>query len=599
MRPRLVFALTCLASAVLFAQSPAQQPPTFRAKADLVPIDVRVVDSSGKPITDLEIGDFTIRENGLPQTIRHFAVQLITPDPAAKNELTRVSAESPLTSRNRRVFLLVMGHGRLQHPSMGLDAAIQFLREQVFPQDHVAILGYNRATDFTTNRDVLLQVLDRYRLRHERINTDIEECARNFGCAYQLRDGRYPREIQTAIDEVFSTAGLNATRELPDGRATDPAAVARDRQRIAEDLQRAEILEQRQKDRAALGLPQSPFDELEIGLARLATGSVSLSEYAVISYRERGDLGKLYTGIDYLRYVDGEKHLIYVTQNGMLLPRMESDFSVAAAANDARVAISVIQTGGHALPALPNPTFGSIGQAMATQPFRPGEPLSQRLQVSSMRTIAELTGGYASIYDFASKGFDRVSQATSVSYLLGYYPEQAALDGQYRRVDVRVNRRGAQVLFRHGYFARPALAPIDARRQMMYTRIASAINQFRELRDLPITLNAPTTQRVNGALEFTITIVVDPQRVGFRAEDGHHRASLHFAVFCQDTNEDPVGDNWQTMNLNLTPATYEQMMRDGVTHTARLRVTRSVASVKVAVYDESSDRIGTAIRQMR
>ena len=130
-------------------------------------------------------------------------------------------------------------------------------------------------------------------------------------------------------------------------------------------------------------------------------------------------------------------------------------------------------------------------------------------------------------------------------------------------------------------------------------RIASAINQVRELRDLPITLSAPATQRVNDTLEFTITVVVDPQRVGFRAEEGRHRASLHLAVFCQDANEDPIGDVWQTMNLNLTPAPYEQVMRDAVTHTARVRVTRPVGSVKVAVYDEVSDRIGTAIRQMR
>lgn len=598
MRPRLVLALTCLTSAALFAQSPSQQPPTFRAQADLVPIDVRVLDSSGKAITDLTAADFTIRENGVAQTIRHFAVQIITPEAAATEGLTRVTAESPLTTRNRRVFLLLLGGGRLQHPSMGVDAAIRFMREQVFPQDHVAILSYNRATDFTTDRNALRSVLDRFKLRHERINTDIEECARNPACAYLLRDGRYPPYIQKAIDDVFSEA-LIATRELPDGHAADTSRVARDSQKIAEDLRRAEILEQRQRDRAAMGLPTSPFDDLELALSTLARGPMSFSDYAVISYREGGDLGKLYTGIDYLRYVDGEKHLIYVTPNGMLLPRIESDFSIAAAANDARVAISIIQTGGHALPALPNPAFGSVGDAMARTRPASGEPLSQRLQVSSMRIIAELTGGSASIYEFANKGFDRVAQATSASYLLGYYPEQRTLDGQYRRIDVRVNRRGAQVLFRHGYFARPVLAPIDARRQMMYTRIASAINQSRELRDLPITLSAPATQRVNDALEFTITVAIDPQRVGFRAEEGRHRASLHLAVFCQDTNEDPVGDNWQTMNLNLTPATYEQMMRDGVTHTARVRVTRSVASVKVAVYDEVSDRIGTAIRQMR
>ena len=540
----------------------------------------------------------TILENGVRQPIRHFALQLVTPDAdAATDRLTRITPDSPLTTRNRRVFLIVLGGGRLQHPAMGVDAAIRFMREQVFAQDQVGILGFNRATDFSTSRGPLLDVLERFKARHERINTDIEECARNLACAYQLRDGRFPKHIQQAIDEVFSSP--DGVRELAAGGGADAAAVKRDVQRISDDLQRAEILEQRQRDRAALGLPPSPFEELEMALSRVATGAMSFADYTVISNRERGDLGKLYTGIDYLRYVDGEKHLIYVTQNGMLLPRVESDFSIAAAANDARVAISVIQTGGHALPGTPSPTFGSIGQAMATTRVASGEPLTQRFNVSSMRMISELTGGQASIYDFAAKGFDRVISATSASYLLGYYPDQSALDGQYRRVEVRVNRRGARVFFRHGYYARPPVAPVDRRRQMTYTRIASAINQISEIRDLPLTIKTGETRRTGDGLEFAVDITVDPKRVAFVIEEGRHRGSLQFAIFCQDLEENAVGDLWQTMNLNLSDATFERMMREGITNSARIRVTRPVAGVKVAVYDYASDRLGTAVRRLR
>jgi VWFA-related protein len=495
------------------------------------------------------------------------------------------------------VFLIVLGGGRLQHPSMGVDATIRFLREQVLPQDHAAVLGYNRATDFSTDRESVLAVLERFEARHERIDLDINECARNDACAYLLRDGGYPGYIQQAIDDVFS--GGDGVRELAAGRVADAALLAKDTQRISGDLQRAEILAQRQRDRVSMGLAPSLFEELEIALATAATGAMDFRDYAAISSRERSDLGKLYTGIDYLRYVDGEKHLIYVTQNGMLLPRAESDFSVAAAANDARVAISIIQTGGHALPALPFSEFGSVGAAMATTRMASGEPLSQRFNVSSMRTIAELTGGQASIYDFAARGFDRVVSATSASYLLGYYPDQTAYDGRYRRVEVRVNRRGAQVFFRHGYYASPPTAPIDRRRQMTYARIASAINQVAEIRNLPVTIKTTDTLGGKDTLEFGVTVTVDPRHVAFARQDGRHQASLQIAIFCQDAEENPAGDLWQTINLNLSDATYERMMRDGITHTARIRVSKPVAGVKVAVYDFASDRVGTIVRRVR
>src|SRR5262245_13704229 len=47
----------------LLAQTP-QQTPVFRSGVDLVTVDVLVLDKSGKPITDLKAGDFTITAGG-------------------------------------------------------------------------------------------------------------------------------------------------------------------------------------------------------------------------------------------------------------------------------------------------------------------------------------------------------------------------------------------------------------------------------------------------------------------------------------------------------------------------------------------------------
>ena len=58
------------------------------------------------------------------------------------------------------------------------------------------------------------------------------------------------------------------------------------------------------------------------------------------------DLQNIYTAVEYLRYMDGEKHLLLFTENGLFLPRLENDKSLAAMANDARVTIDTFQTGG-------------------------------------------------------------------------------------------------------------------------------------------------------------------------------------------------------------------------------------------------------------
>jgi len=73
--PALVLsALATWASPVSSASvEPAQEPPVFSAVVDMVKITVTVLDRDGSPVTGLERSDFTILEDGRPQSIELFA----------------------------------------------------------------------------------------------------------------------------------------------------------------------------------------------------------------------------------------------------------------------------------------------------------------------------------------------------------------------------------------------------------------------------------------------------------------------------------------------------------------------------------------------
>src|SRR6185369_16643716 len=135
-------------------QSVTPQTPQFRATTTLVPIDVRVVNSKGMPVTDLTASDFVLRENGVAQTIAHFSTSAISPaappDPASRPR--HASDAYELTADNQRTFLIVLARGLLQAPSKGVDAAIHLVQDLALPQDYVAVVAWNRATDFTTGR---------------------------------------------------------------------------------------------------------------------------------------------------------------------------------------------------------------------------------------------------------------------------------------------------------------------------------------------------------------------------------------------------------------------------------------------------------------
>ena len=108
------------------------------------------------------------------------------------------SETAPLVPQTRRLFLLALGRGRLQPPSMGVDGAIKFVRDRLLPQDQVAVAAFNRATDFTIDRDQILQVLERFKARHEAIEAKLRQYYSSWSAIY--RGTGLPPEFQADIE---------------------------------------------------------------------------------------------------------------------------------------------------------------------------------------------------------------------------------------------------------------------------------------------------------------------------------------------------------------------------------------------------------------
>lgn len=579
-------ALVFLAPTVL-AQQP---PPTIRSGTTLVPIDVRVVDAKGNPVTDLKKEDFTIQEDGRPQEIRLFEAHALTARPAGDSTpllRTRAIAGAAPQPQTRRIFLFVFGRGRLQAPDKGIDAVMTFVRERLLPQDRVAVLAYNRATDFTGDRDALLTTIDRFKKAHEQIEADLDLWF--GGLRSQFGNNTLPDNIQKQIDAVFRTAGGAEARRLPAGSPRDAAAIGKDTRQNLEAVQRAEILASRPPDpRDPLGGSGSAFDESAAALV-----GMSFDEYAKVSSQSTQDVSNIYSGIRYMRYLEGEKHLVFVTERGMLLPRLENDFSVAALASDARVVIDTLMTGGIMLNGP-----GSPGVAPASgRPTRDGSNMA-RMSFGSMfaaqaqRTIAGLTGGMFNGYSPSDRTLAAIDQSTRFAYLLGYVPANGNLDGTYRRITVKVNRPGAQALSRHGYYARRDDVPFDRQQFMTYSRVTAAANTDTTLSDIAI---SATAQYDDAAGQADLTVTMKPDRIAFEQAGSHHKASVQFVMFAGDAKQHLLGEHWQTMDLDLTDDNYQAFLAHGVSFTQRIPVQGTLRYVKVIAYDYAADRLGTAL----
>ena len=128
------------------AQGQPPQQPTFRARVDSVSVDVSVTDKQGKPVTDLTIDDFEVREANKPQTVDSFKLVAVDEekdlDPARFRDILSFSdmrreTEDP----QNRLFVIFLDdyHVRLGN-SMRIREQVARFVSQLGPRDLVAIL---------------------------------------------------------------------------------------------------------------------------------------------------------------------------------------------------------------------------------------------------------------------------------------------------------------------------------------------------------------------------------------------------------------------------------------------------------------------------
>jgi VWFA-related protein len=583
---------------------------------------VVVTDQDDRPVTDLKASDFTILEDGVRQQVAHFSLQELsttTPEAAGPaRALLRSIPAAELTPETRRTFLIVLGRGRLQHPSNGIDGLLQFVRKDLMPQDLVAVFAYNRATDFTTDHEMVAQVLERFKKYHEGIETKMAQQFSGLGAVYGSRE--IPKGLQPEIAKIFDAPGGIGAREVPPGSVTGEGQLRDDARTVVDTMERAATAQ-------AAGAALNPLEALRAD----ALTDLPFDDFVSSSRQTMQDVQNLYTAVEYLRYVEGEKHLLFFTENGLFLPRLEHDQSLAAMANDARVTIDTFQTGGVALPSMtPDANAGSVAAPTAPRAAAGGRgggnrggagtgggrggtaagggargagrggAFSQMFALASLRNISRLTGGRSSIHASVPEALSRLNELTRAEYLLGYYPKNGDWNGKYRRLVVRVNRPDLKLSYRHGYYARQSLQPFDRKAFLSYSRISAAAAYEAEVKDIGVraAVKAVPAQS-GGGQEAQVDLVIQVSKLPFASETGRHQAALQITTFYGDGRGRHVGDLWQTLDLNLREDTWQKAVKQGLPFSTRVPLQTAGQTFKIVVYSYEADKVGSVTTRLK
>ncbi|HSR53326.1 MAG TPA: VWA domain-containing protein [Acidobacteriota bacterium] len=626
----------------------AESDAVFRSETTLVPLDVIVVDAQGNPVLDLGPDDFRVLENGKPQPITHFSLERYSsrvstdiPQQGDKHQSrpARVGADpqadSPaLQAPDSRTFLLVMGHVPVKEELgtffNGVDRLIDFV-QGLESGDRLALMAYDRITDFTTDHQALVETLRRYRKIGVSIEASLAQ-RNSHGLFASQKTKELPASLDAKAEKIFDSERLQARQTVK------PFIVSEDERRrenldltslsfeeLADSLvQRAEALEQAGVEAEAIPSPNND-DQVSSGAsvdrqvlsptqrARLSL-ITDLDTAEHLSRRASGDLdlNTIFSAIEYLRFDDREKHLIFMSPNGMLLPRTEHYEEVAELAAHYRIRIHTIHTGKlfarsatgfspyrSPLQQVLNPS-NSINPAGTGQVGAVKTSLSQTDAIEALRKVAEITGGSSHLYEDVGEALRRTEEITRASYLLGYVPA-GSLDGTYRNIEVKVNRPGMDVMTRSGYFAYPSLGAANQKKLQTYVRTVAAVSTERLVDDVHFQVEV----KPGGGLEpgqtlYRVDLNIHLQDDMLEMSDGYRKGELMVAYFFKSQKKGGLWPVWDRVVLSLDQEQYRDTKENGIVFTKSFRPPVEVSGgwLKVVVYDLKNDRLGTLTERL-
>jgi VWFA-related protein len=536
----------------LNAASQKDEPTMLHVSTRLVQVNVVVETKDGEPVEGLTKDDFSLYDEGKPQTISFFSVQSnqapsreIHPLPPGtfSNRLEQ-QADVPASVT---VILLDGLNTHFEDQGFARKQIIKFL-EQIQPKDHVAI--------YTLGSDV--------RVLHD-----------------------FTTDSQTLVEALKDYAGYESHEVKASEPGPEPVAIT--------------VITPNAPNAAGM-VP------IEVGLEDYLRQTQQQSADWYSMDRTLRTLDALKTIARRLSQFPGRKNLIWVsssfpftigsgTANTENVMRGERSFGpeieqAEHLLNDANMAIYPVDarglvgtfgvnpnlSAGRSLPARQrwdNPTIQGLGQLTPTHDV--------------MQVIADETGGRAFYGSNDIMGSIRRALADSkLTYTLGYYPTDVKWDGRFREIKVKVRRSGVKVLSRRGYFAFGQGTKEGQEQEKK--AILEAATEPLDATAIGITVQTDPSPQES---VLPMTVGIDTHTLTLVQKGGRWTGSLDLLFAQIDPQGQMLNGLSQPVHLRLTEDEYLKLLKQGLSISGRLQLVTGVERLKVVALDQSTLAVGS------
>jgi VWFA-related protein len=513
-----------------------QVEPVYRTGTQLVQVDVVVASDKG-PVKGLTKDDFTLQDKGKPQTIAVFAMNERGADPAKASQLPANVASNRISSSGESA-----------------QTATVILFDRLNIAEVPSTTGSSNSS--TTG-------------------------------ALSGAQARAARQVLDALASLKGTERIGLYSLFQDLKVVSD--FTEDTQPLIEAAKRAnaspqktgatpaeQALDARLRDVLATGYP----------LDRAARAEVTAKAFRAIARRMAG--------------IPGRKSLIWITSSFPLTygddpsRQTESQAEVSNIANllsDANIALYSIDPRGAGTAfsqssSSSDGTTGGAGKAgKAMRALDNSAPTTGLSGVESMEQIASQTGGKAfiNVNDIAPP-IREVIEAAEVSYMLGFYVDDKALDGKKHDLSVKLSKKaetsGAKVSYRKSY-----LAAAHRDHPQMNELVADRLNANR------IGVMAASAPLPNKPGVDAVQVRVDLKDLQFERRADKWFTSFDLALAIESGGEPKVSIS--PNSLSLSDDQLRQGLVGGVTIDNTVPAPDKAATLRVVVQDKASGEAGS------
>lgn len=558
-----IFAASLLLAATPLLSQRQDAGPLLRATTRIVNLSIVATDASGKPIKNLRKNDFTILDDGHPQQITFFsAIDNSIPVHAfVPGANTYVNNPEPNGAPPSVTILLFDTlNSKWTTQGYGLNRVRDFLR-QITPEDHIGIyvlgddlLAIHR---FSDNGSDVIAAIHRYDDRHA------SATARRAAKEQEAAGGETLDRFLDGKDNRYRFE-LNGLSKGADGYAVDKAAFA-------------------------IQMTTASLEAIARELSTVAgrktliwvTDSVGLMDYFF-----RDNVDPILKG--WRAKAGTDLPAIPAWQNSTDVEQM------IRLMNNAGIAVYTVDARG-----LETEHLGFHRDASATPISSPTDPVTDLLARTpqpngDLIALAQRTGGRAFFNrNDLETGIRRALDDSQYTYSIAYAPSHNKWKGEWRKIQVKVDRPGVTILARSGYFALPAPHPMSPKNR--YAFLSEIAASPVDSAQLPFVVHISTPSKTTSD-QILATVDIPPQSLAtILAPEPNGHTVGHFEIeFMQIGAKNKLLDATQKqLDADLKPQEYAAMTRVGWSLTAHLPLKPGAQTLCVILHDENSDDVGS------